>query len=170
MFFWRPSGPSGDRLGTILASFWECFGSQNRCQHRPQRKCQNWAPVEARIKNSRFGGHRKTSKIGLKASYRTSTLKDAKITKKSRKNGPKTFPKRAPRGSKNSTYNLGTKFLTSEIGSKSNVKNELKKTLQKTLPRPPGMLFGWKKGVTYSPRSRRGDLVDGSPRVRHFSV
>ena len=50
-FFGRPSGLSWDRLGTLLAPFWEGFGGQNRCQHRPQRKCQNWAPVDARIEN-----------------------------------------------------------------------------------------------------------------------
>ena len=102
-FFGRPSRPSWDCLGAILAPYWEGFGGQNRCQHRPQRKCQNWAPVEARIKNSRFGGHRKTSKIALKASYRTSTLKDAKIIPKSGLNGPKKIPKRAQRKLQNST-------------------------------------------------------------------
>ena len=118
-------------------------------------------------KNQGLEGIEKTSKIALKASYRTSTLKDAKITKKSSKNGPKTFSKRAPIGSKNSTYNLGTKFLTSEIGSKSNVKNKLKKTPQKTLPGNPPMEYPAKPGGPSLPKphpisAMRGPEQNGS--------
>ena len=95
--FEKPLGSSWDRLGTVLGPFWKSFGSQNRCQHRPWRKCQNCIVASTRIKKSRFKRIEKEWKIYVKTTCQACSQEVPKCSKslpKWSQEGPKRPPKR----------------------------------------------------------------------------
>ena len=99
--FEKPWGSCWYRLGTVLAPFWEGYGSQNRCHHRPWRKCEKCIFASTRIKKSMFKRIEKASKIDAKTTCQTCCQKVPKITPKVSQNDPK----RVPRGFQNRSKN-----------------------------------------------------------------
>ena len=96
-FFEVALGPSWSRLGTVLCPFWESFGSQNRCQHRPWRKCEKCIFASTRIKKSMFKRIEKAAKIDVKTTCQACSQEVPKILQQSPKRsqeGPKRLPKR----------------------------------------------------------------------------
>ena len=93
--FEKPWGSSWDRLGTVLGPFWEGFGSQNRCQHRPWRKCQKCIFASTRIKKARLKRIEKASKIKNRCQNDLPHM-----LPKSPKNYTKSFPKWSQEGPK----------------------------------------------------------------------
>ena len=91
--FEKPLGSSWDRLGNVLGPFWEGFGSQNRCQHRPWRKCEKCIFASTRIKKARFKRIEKASKIDAKTSCQTCCQKVPKIGPRVSQNSPKRVPR-----------------------------------------------------------------------------
>ena len=143
--FEKPLGPSWDRLGTVLGRSWEGFGSQNRCQHRPWRKCQNCIFASTRIKKSRFERIEKESKINVKTTCQACSQEVPKNAPKVSQNGPK----RVPRGLQKEVKNWLQLKKLKKMSPKSGPRGMLKTTSKKTPKKAP------KKNVLASEREAR---------------